>query len=75
MARVEDFSSLFSLADSKDGWLVFNRADKDGDGSISLEEFHGRAKDDELKAKKAESFNKLDKNSDGKLSLEEMTRR
>ena len=54
---------------------VFKRADKDGDGSISLEEFHGRAKDDELKAKKAESFNKLDKNSDGKLSLEEMTRR
>lgn len=52
---------------------MFKRLDKDGNGSISKEEFLAspQAKKDEAKA--TERFGKLDKNSDGSLSKEEMT--
>ncbi|MBE2281925.1 MAG: EF-hand domain-containing protein [Prosthecobacter sp.] len=52
---------------------MFKKLDKDGNGSISKEEFMASpgAKKDEAKA--AERFGKMDKNSDGSLSKEEMT--
>ncbi len=51
---------------------VFKKKDKDGDGSLSKEEFVGKAKD----ATKAEAvFAKKDKNGDGKLSEEEFLAR
>lgn len=47
--------------------------DKDGNGSVSKEEFLASpaAKKDATKA--GEQFTKMDKNSDGSLSLEELT--
>jgi len=50
---------------------MFKRLDKDGNGSISKEEYMAspQAKKDEAKA--AERFGKLDKNGDGSLSKEE----
>ena len=51
---------------------VFKKKDKDGDGSLSKEEFVGKAKD----AAKAEAaFAKKDKNGDGKISEEEFVSR
>lgn len=48
----------------------FKKLDKDSDGSLTLEEFKGKAEGE--KATKAEDrFKKLDKDSDGKLTLEE----
>lgn len=51
---------------------MFKKLDKDGNGSISKEEFMAspNAKKDEAKA--AERFGKMDKNSDGSLTKEEM---
>lgn len=50
---------------------MFKKLDKNGDGSISKEEFLASpgAKKDPAKAE--ERFKKLDKNGDGKLSLDE----
>jgi Ca2+-binding EF-hand superfamily protein len=51
---------------------MFKRIDKDGNGSISKEEYMaGPGKKDA--AKGAERFGKLDKNTDGSLSKEEFT--
>lgn len=52
---------------------MFKRLDKDGNGSVSKEEYMASpgAKKDEAKA--AERFGKMDKNGDGSLSKEEMT--
>lgn len=52
---------------------MFKKLDKDGNGSISKEEYMAspQAKKDEAKA--AERFGKMDKNGDGSLSKEEMT--
>ena len=48
----------------------FKQLDKNGDGSLTKEEFIGNAKED--KAKGAERrFAAADKNSDGKVTLEE----
>ena len=44
---------------------AFNKADKDGDGFLSKEEFLARAE---------MIFNRKDKNADGKLSPEELRR-
>jgi len=51
---------------------AFKKLDKDGDGSLSLEEFKAGAKDP---AKAEEQFKKLDKDGNGKLSLEEFKAR
>lgn len=50
---------------------AFKKLDKDGNGSISKEEFMAspQAKKDEAKA--GEAFGRKDKNSDGSLSKEE----
>ncbi|MDP1588111.1 MAG: EF-hand domain-containing protein [Prosthecobacter sp.] len=49
---------------------MFKRVDKDGNGSVSKEEYMaGPGKKDA--AKGAERFGKLDKNADGSLSKEE----
>jgi EF hand len=52
---------------------VFNKRDKDGDGSLSLDEMRGKGKRDASKVEKR--FKKLDKNSDGKVSLAELSAR
>lgn len=49
---------------------AFARKDKDGDKSLSKEEFTAGAKD---QAKAETAFSKKDKNADGKLSMEEFT--
>lgn len=50
---------------------VFKRLDKDGNGSLTAEEFRGKRD-----ATKADAqFKRLDKNGDGKLSLEEFKNR
>lgn len=51
---------------------MFKKLDKDGNGSVSKDEFMASpgAKKDEAKA--GERFTKMDKNSDGSLSKEEM---
>lgn len=52
---------------------MFKKLDKDGNGSVSKEEYMAspNAKKDEAKA--TERFGKMDKDSNGSLSLEEMT--
>ena len=45
----------------------FKRMDKDGNGSLSLEEFRGKKSAEEAK----EAFEKLDTNGDGSVSMEE----
>ena len=52
---------------------MFKKLDKDGNGSVSKEEFMASpgAKKDATKAE--ERFGKMDKNKDGSLSKEEMT--
>ncbi len=50
----------------------FKRLDKDGNGSISKEEFMASPAAKKDAAKAAERFGKMDKNSDGSLSKEEM---
>lgn len=52
---------------------MFKRLDKDGNGSVSKEEFMASpgAKKDAAKAE--ERFGKMDKNKDGSLSKDEMT--
>jgi hypothetical protein len=50
---------------------AFKKLDKDGDGSVSLEEFKGSARAKKDPAKAEEFFKKKDKDSDGKLTLEE----
>jgi hypothetical protein len=47
----------------------FKRMDKDGNGSVSLEEFRGKKNAEGA----GEAFKKLDTNSDGALSLEEFS--
>ena len=61
-------------ADKKDKPKVspeerFKKLDKDGDGSLSIDEFRGKKTADEA----AEAFKKLDANGDGKITLEEFT--
>ena len=50
----------------------FKKLDKDGDGSITKEEFLASAKDDAQKAKMETRFGKLDKDGDGKVTPAEM---
>ncbi len=45
----------------------FKKLDKDGDGSLSIDEFRGKKEASDVE----EAFKKLDANGDGKLSLEE----
>jgi Ca2+-binding EF-hand superfamily protein len=52
---------------------AFNKLDKNGDGSITLEEMRGKGKKDASKVEKR--FKKLDKNGDGKVSLAEISAR
>lgn len=47
--------------------------DKDGNGSVSKEEFMASPQAKKDAAKAGEQFGKMDKNSDGSLSLEELT--
>lgn len=54
---------------------MFKKLDKDGNGSISLEEFKAQAKGKEAKAAKLEKrFKKLDADGDGALSKEELAK-
>jgi Ca2+-binding EF-hand superfamily protein len=50
---------------------VFERLDKNKDGSISKEEFMARAKKDEQKARLEKQFTRLDKDKNGSISKEE----
>lgn len=50
---------------------VFKKLDKDGNGSISKEEFLASPQGKKDAAKATEMFGKKDKNSDGSLSKEE----
>lgn len=47
----------------------FKKLDKDGNGSLSLDEFRGKKSAEEA----SEAFKKLDTNGDGSLSLEEFS--
>ncbi len=47
----------------------FKKMDKDGNGSLSIDEFRGRKSAEEA----GEAFKKLDANGDGSLSLEEFS--
>ena len=51
---------------------AFKKLDKDGDGSVTKDEFLASAKDDAQKAKMETRFGKLDKDGDGKLTPAEM---
>ena len=54
---------------------MFKKLDKDGNGSISLEEYKALAKGDDAKAEKLEKkFKKLDADGNGSLSMEEMAK-
>ena len=48
------------------------RYDKDGDGSVTLEEYSAKSKESEKEKAKAK-FERRDKNKDGKLTVEELT--
>ncbi|MFO0949205.1 MAG: hypothetical protein U1D30_25390 [Planctomycetota bacterium] len=51
---------------------LFEKADKNGDKKLSLEEFLGKRADDaDKKAKVTERFGKLDKDGDKSLTIEE----
>lgn len=52
---------------------MFKKLDKDGNGSVSKEEFLDTPAAKKDAAKATERFGKMDKNSDGSLSKEEMT--
>ncbi len=52
---------------------MFKKLDKDGNGSISKEEYLASPGAKKDAAKATERFGKMDKNSDGSLSKEEMT--
>lgn len=52
---------------------MFKKLDKDGNGSISKEEYMASPGAKKDAAKATERFGKMDKNSDGSLSKEEMT--
>ena len=52
---------------------MFKKLDKDGNGSVSKEEFLASPGAKKDAAKATERFGKMDKNSDGSLSKEEMT--
>lgn len=52
---------------------MFKKLDKDGNGSVSKEEYMASPGAKKDAAKAAERFGKMDKNSDGSLSKEEMT--
>ena len=62
-------------ARAADAEKAFAKADANGDGKVSKEEFvaMGKAKNDEAKAKAEKSFDRKDKNHDGFLSKEEFT--
>ena len=51
---------------------TFKLKDKNGDGSLTLEEFIGKM-EGERKTKSGENFAKKDANKDGKLEFEEFT--
>lgn len=71
LAVVSSFSFAADAAKPKaDPAAVFAKKDKDGDKSLSADEFKAGAKD---AAKADEAFKKKDKNGDGKLSLEEFS--
>lgn len=55
----------------QDPEAVFKRLDKDGNGSLTLEEFRGKR--DPVKAEAA--FKRLDKDGNGVLSLDEFKNR
>ena len=52
---------------------MLKNLDKDGNGSVSKEEFLASPAAKKDAAKATERFGKMDKNSDGSLSLEELT--
>ena len=52
---------------------IFAKRDKDGNGSISLEEYIGKKKDGAADKAKT-TFEKLDKNGDGQLCKDEAMR-
>ncbi len=52
---------------------MFKKLDKDGNGTVSKEEYMASPGAKKDAAKAGERFGKLDKNSDGSLSKEEMT--
>jgi Ca2+-binding EF-hand superfamily protein len=54
---------------------VFKKLDKDGDGSLSLEEFKASPAGKKDAAKAEDAFKRKDKNNDQKLSLEEFKAR
>lgn len=51
---------------------MFKKYDKDKSGSVSLEEYTAKAKDDKIKTKMEGMFKKIDANSDGSLDQEEL---
>ncbi len=70
LAVVCGLVSPLAAADEKpkpDAEAIFKKLDKDGNGSLSLEEFKGKR--DAAKAESA--FKKLDKDNSGSISLEE----
>jgi hypothetical protein len=64
----------FAADEKPDLDTVFKKADKDGDGKLTIEEFVGK-REGEKADKAKETFAKLDKDSDGKLTLEEFKNR
>ena len=62
-------------AQDKGADKAFKKLDKDGNGSISLEEYKALAKGDDGKAEKLEKkFKKLDTDGNGSLSPEEFAK-
>jgi Ca2+-binding EF-hand superfamily protein len=60
----------FAADEKPDLDTVFKKADKDGDGKLTVEEFVGKRTGEKADKAKA-TFARLDKDSDGKVTLEE----
>lgn len=54
---------------------IFQKLDKDADGSLSFEEFKGKRTEPEQLEKAEQRFKKLDKDGDKSVSLKEFTER